>query len=808
VTVVGEPGVGKSRLVGEFVAQVGGRATVVTGRCLSYGDGITFYPAAEILSKVVGSTETDSPAAVAERIRVVVGEGEEGALIVERLLRMLGLGGSGSGSPEEIFWAVRRLLEIEAARRPVIAIFDDIQWGEPPLLDMVEHVCDLSRRAPLLLVCMARPDLLTERGGWGSGRANATVIPLEPLGTGECEDLLVQLVGDDRTSAYTFRRVLEAAEGNPLFIEQMVAHLVDEQIIVRTPDGWSWSGTGDVRAIPASLQALLAARLDRVSAAERIALQCGSVEGQVFHRGSVSSLSGPDRTAEIVGSLGPLIGRELLEPEAAEFVGEDAFRFRHLLIRDAAYESMTKALRAELHERFAQWLVERAGERLPEYEEIIGFHLEEAHRYVTELGGMEEGARVVGRAASEHLEAAGQLALRRGDLRAAGGLLLRAAGLATDAPHRARLLIDAVPALDQVGETERVRGALADLDRAIEMSDDARLRTRAFLVREDLFANDDPASFDASLQPRFDEAAALLAAEGDHAGKARAHFLSANYDWMLLRAASARERWVQAAHDADLAGSRHMEAEALVWVIFSHFFDYTPVQEALAVAEQLRRRVEGVPLGEALVLDGIATMHALAGAHAEAAALLQASLRMLDEYGLVAYAVHYGTQTEALIHKCAADLHGRIDTLRHGFERSQQLDQQNEFLAAELAVALAEAGNTEEAAELVTLAELVDPEGRNPHLRGSLLNARSLIAATRGDGVEARRLGTELERLFGSSDFVLNKGEAWMTRARVERLLGEEGAATSAADRAIAIWDAKGASALSQLGRTWLREPA
>ena len=178
---------------------------------------------------------------------------------------------------------------------------------------------------------------------------------------------------------------------------------------------------------------------------------------------------------------------------------------------------------------------------------------------------------------------------------------------------------------------------------------------------------------------------------------------------------------------------------------------------------------------------------------------------MLDEYGLVAYAVHFGTQTEAFIRKCADDRDGRIDTLRRGFERSQELDQQNEFLAAELAVALAEAGNTE-AKELVALAEIVDPEGRNPHLRGSLLNARSLIAASEGDGVKARRLGTALERLLGPTDFVLNKGEAWMTRARVERLLGEEAAATIAADRAIGIWDAKGASALSELGRTWLRE--
>ena len=249
-----------------------------------------------------------------------------------------------------------------------------------------------------------------------------------------------------------------------------------------------------------------------------------------------------------------------------------------------------------------------------------------------------------------------------------------------------------------------------------------------------------------------------------------------------------------------------MEAEALVWATFSHFFGETPVREALATAERLRRRVEGVPLGEAEILDAIASLHALDGAHAEASALLLESTRMLDEYGLVAYAVHFGTQTEAFNRKCADDRDGRIDTLRRGFERSQELDQQNEFLAAELAVALAEDGKTEEAAELVALAEIVDPAGRNPHLRGSLLNARSLIAASQGDGVEARRLGTTLEQLLGPTDFVLNKGEAWMTRARVERLLGDEAAATIAADRAIAIWDAKGASALSQLGRTWLRE--
>jgi class 3 adenylate cyclase len=807
VTVVGEPGVGKSRLIGEFVHRVGDRAMVVLGRCLSYGEGVTFYPAAEILAQVVGSTDADDAAGIAGRIRSVVGEGEEGELIVQRLLRMLGLGDAGSGAPEEIFWAVRRLLEIGAAKRPMVAILDDIQWGEPPLLDLIEHICDLSRAAPLLLVCMARPDLLADRAGWGTGRTNASMVVLEPLSSGECEDLLIQLVGDDRIMAEPLRRVLEAAEGNPLFLEQMAAHLVDERLIVRTADGWTWSAAGGAPVIPASLQALLSARLDRVSEAERIALQCGSVEGQVFHRGSVSSMTAPERTSEIVASLGPLIGREFLEPEAAEFVGEDAFRFRHLLIRDAAYESMTKELRADLHERFALWLVQRARDRLPEYEEIVGFHLEEAHRYLTELGGHEDSVPRLGSAASKHLAGAGRSALRRGDLRAAAKLLLRSADLSLDDEERAWLLVEALPALNQIGESKAVVDAANDLERIVAGSGSARLEMRAFLVRQELFA----LSFEGpseQYRPKLDEAIRVLSAEGDHDGLAQAHNLVAFDEWMMLQTASARASWTVSAEHARQAGSRTMESEALAWVAISHFFGETPVPQALVVAEEIRSRLEGVPLGEAKLLDTLSSLQAMKGDQEAASRLEDESLRLLDEYGFVEWAVHYRSQSLAFNRWCRGDSAGRIEALRFGFERSKAIGQQNEFLATELALALAEDGKTDEAGSFLALVESAGLDEDNAHIRFSLLEASALIAALRGRDGEALRHVRALRVLLAASDFLVNRAEAVLVEAKVALILGDRVGSGEAVQEAIRMLERKEAPALLQLALDLQRSAA
>jgi class 3 adenylate cyclase len=316
VTVVGAAGVGKSRLVAEFLTTA--NATVVRARCLSYGEGITYWPVVEVLKQLEphpGRRTLDPAAANAL-----------GAL----------LGHDGSASTDEIAWAFRKLLEAVAADRPVVAVFDDIQWGEEVLLDLLEHVAFLSTGAPIFLLCMARPELLDRRSGWGG------VLRLQPLTPEHAEALMEARIAGRELGADARERILRAAGGNPLFVEEMAA-------MVEASDN------GEVE-VPPTLQALLAARLDQLDPPERSVLERGSVEGEVFHQGVVQALTPEEQ--RLTNRLTALVRKELIRADRPLFVGEDAFRFRHLLMRDAAYKGLPKAKRAELHERFADWLEE------------------------------------------------------------------------------------------------------------------------------------------------------------------------------------------------------------------------------------------------------------------------------------------------------------------------------------------------------------------------------------------------------------------------------------------------------------------
>ena len=385
-TILGSAGVGKSRLVSDFLDSVD--ATVVRGRCLPYGEGITYWPVVEVI-KELPEWDIDPPT---RRVLASV-LGEDAAAVT---------------SADEIAWAFRKLLETAARKRPLVCVFDDIQWGEETFLDLVEHVADLSREAPILLLCMARPDLLDRRPGWAGGKLNATNILLEPLSTDETKDLIATLAAD---LADEIRgRVVAAAEGNPLFVEEMVE-------LARAADG------GEV-TVPPTIQALLAARLDQLEPSERGVLERGAVEGRVFHRAAVQALA-PDE-AQIPSRLTALVRKELIRPDSAQIPGEDAFRFRHLLIRDAAYDALPKAERAELHVRFAEWM-EKRGAALVELDEIIGYHLEQAVRYRLELAlPSDPGLSAKARA---RLTQAGHRARVRGDEPGAASLLERAASL-------------------------------------------------------------------------------------------------------------------------------------------------------------------------------------------------------------------------------------------------------------------------------------------------------------------------------------------------------------------------------------------
>ena len=417
----------------------GVEARVVRGRCLSYGEGITYWPVVEIVKQLKTLPEGDA----AVPLRSLLGETESAT------------------SADEIAWAFRKLLEQEAQEHPLVCVLDDLHWAEQTLLDLVEHVADLSRDAPILLLCMARPELLEKRPAWGGGKWNSTTVLLEPLDAAETERLLDELGGVEPGLR---QRIATAAEGNPLFLEEMLA-------LVRA------SGDGEI-SVPPTIQALLAARLDQLDPAERAVLERGSVEGRVFHQSAVQALAnGEPQTPRLIA----LVRKQLVRPDTPQFAGEEAYRFRHLLIRDAAYDALPKAVRADLHERFAGWLEER-GADLVELDEILGHHLEQAARYKAEL---EQPDTVLAERAAERLAAGGRRALARGDEHAAVSLLERSLGFTRPLRLDVHLEVDLAQAL---GSDPREAAAIAE--RAAERAAADADHAGEALARSSLHATD------------------------------------------------------------------------------------------------------------------------------------------------------------------------------------------------------------------------------------------------------------------------------------------------------------------------------
>jgi class 3 adenylate cyclase/tetratricopeptide (TPR) repeat protein len=407
VTVIGDAGVGKSRLVAEALDRIDAR--VVRGRCLPYGDGITYWPVVEVV-KQLGALPSDELAAGA--LRSLLRESDRPT------------------SADEIAWAFRKLLEEQA---PLVVCFDDLQWGEETFLELVESTALVSAGAPLLLLCMARPELLERRPSWSGS------LRLEPLQPAEADSLIGDSVPEEAR-----HRIAESTGGNPLFITEMVALATE----------------GDELEVPPTLKALLAARLDQLDPQERALLERGAVEGEVFHRGAVQALA-PDEP-DVLPRLAALVRHQLIRSDRPQFPGDDAFRFRHLLIRDAAYEALPKGVRADLHRRLAGWLEKKYA--LVELDELAGYHLEQAARYEAELGRPDSALAL---RAGDRVLAAARRASDRDDDRAAIALYERALELTR--PYRA----DVHAEIELAGQVQH------EPVRAVAICEDAAVRAAA-----------------------------------------------------------------------------------------------------------------------------------------------------------------------------------------------------------------------------------------------------------------------------------------------------------------------------------------
>ena len=389
VTIVGTAGVGKSRLVRAFLDAAAGRARVARGRCLSYGDGITYWSIAEILRDLadVGPASSRDDAMV--RLAALVPPELEGRDRIASILESIVGESAVASAGDDIAWAVRRTLGALASESPLVLVVEDIHWAEPVLLDLLEALLDWTTSARLLIVCPARPELFDRRPDWGADRANALRLDLGPLDGADTRALLRALPGGGAVPTTLQERILTAAEGNPLYIEEMLGKLIDDGALQSGPAGWAFAGPADAITVPATVSAMIAARIDGLERPERSAAERASVVGRVFERGAVATLSPVAERDTLSGRLLALTRKQLILPDGNGLDGDDAFRFRHVLIRDAAYDRLSKTERAELHERFAVWLEQVTGDRRAEYVEVLAHHLASAVEYRIELGTLE-----------------------------------------------------------------------------------------------------------------------------------------------------------------------------------------------------------------------------------------------------------------------------------------------------------------------------------------------------------------------------------------------------------------------------------
>jgi class 3 adenylate cyclase/tetratricopeptide (TPR) repeat protein len=774
-TVLGGAGIGKSRLAREMGAALDGHARVVTGRCLPYGEGITFFPLFEIVRDLVGD-ENDSQ----ETIAALVAREEAADQIAERVVGAIG-SSEAEASAEETFWAVRKLFEALAGERPLVVVFEDIHWGEPTFLDMVEHIVDWSRDAPILVLCNARPELLEKRPRWSGGKLNSTSILLGPLTEDESADLIDRLLGEADLPGATRARIAETGAGNPLFVEQLVAMLAEGE-----PDG-------DRLEIPPTIQALLAARLDRLGAEERAVIERAAIVGKRFWTAAVVGLCSEAERAAVPGRLQELVRKDLIAPERSIVLGEEGYRFRHLLIRDAAYNGIPKATRAELHERFALLIEERAGATVVEIEEILGYHLEQAFRYRTELGPADEHALELAAMAARRLGAAGTRALTRGDATAAASLLRRAAALLPDGSEaRGGILAALGSALVPAGEFREADAVLTEAIETAAASGDRRLELHALLERAFLRALTDPGESVEELRRAAEEAVPELERLGDDLGLAKAWRRIADVNWMLnhwTEHAGALER---ALGHARRAGDHREAAGALMRMPMSLYYGPLPVPEAAARAEAILEQASGAQIVQSTALVCLAGLRAFSGRFEEARDLLDQGRAISDELGFRVWVAGFSLAAGD-IEMLAGEPTAAERELRRGCQALEAMGERGLLatVTAELARAVCLQGRYAEAEELTRVSEgLARPADVSAQIAWRAVRARSV--AGRGDLPAAEALAREALAMTERTDDLNRQARVLVDLAGIVRRSGREDEAIPLLEGALELLERKG----------------
>jgi class 3 adenylate cyclase/tetratricopeptide (TPR) repeat protein len=788
-TIIGDAGIGKSRLVREFVGRLARDAQVLRGKCLPYGEGITFWPLTEALRGSAGIAPDDPPDVASSKLAEFVVDRE----VAVRMESILGFG-TRQFSVDELFWGVRRWLEGLAELGPVVWVIDDIHWAERTLLDLIVNLTGTVQAAPLVLVCTARHELLQRQPDWGTDVGER--LMLNALGEDDVSGIIRNLLGRTGIPDSVQHRIAEAAEGNPLFVEQLLSMLVDTGQLQPDDGRWIVSGALDTLEVPPTIQALLAARLDLLERDERAVVEPASVIGVEFAVPAVEELVSEADRQNVPTHLVSMASKQLVRPTARAVIDADAYRFGHILIRDAAYAGILKRRRADLHERFVAWAdrVNAQRDQAAAFEEILGYHLEQAYRYLSELGPLDAHGRDLGTRASERLAAAGRRAMTRGDMPAAVSLLSRAsATLPDEDERRIALLIDLAEALTEVGRFADAKVELDAAESAATAAGTSRLVFRARLVRLVLlyYTGEDP-EWGAHVGAETERALRAFGDAEDQLGLALAWRLRFGAAALALRFGDATDAAEEVVSHAQVAMDRRYEARGAAGFASAVLLGPTPVEEAIARCRRLLAIVEGDRRTTALIRAAMAQLAAMTGQIDEARSLISLAADELREVGSTLLASSRSIDA-ARIELLAGDLHAAERLLRIDHDALTEIGEQYYLSTVDglLARVLYELDRFDEAAELAVAVKAMASE-EDLDAQALWRQVLAMIRARRGETAEALTLGHEAVELYRRSDAPVLLADSLVDFGEVLRFAGRDDEARAARTEALRLYESKG----------------
>lgn len=763
VTLLGEPGVGKSRLARELASVIGSDAWVLTGHCPAYGEGNTFRPLLEIVQGATGRLERSA------LVELLSGE-EDAEQIADGVMAAMGSAGSTGPPPLATFPLARRFFEVLAARRPVVVIVEDLHWAKPTFLELVDYLTESSHER-LLLLCVARPELLEEHPDWIEGDRSQSLV-LDPLGPEESRTLATKRLGGRMVPAEVLTRVLDSAQGNPLFVEQLIATIGEE---------------GDF-SIPTTVRALLAARIDRLGPAERDLIRVASVLGYRFPEAALNSLL-PEPARPHVPRHIRTLQRKNLMLQATESARGDELGFRHILIQQAAYHSMTMHTRAELHEQAAEWLEAAASRNVQELEEIVGHHLERAYEYRQELGEVGEHPCELATRAGEKLASAGFRAFGRLDAAGAENLLGRARKL-LPAGHSRQWEVSF--RLSEAYETMGRHGAadtlLSEMLATEPGTSDHRVVLELERARVRFATGPDPVTLD-EIVDLAESALAQYEAAGDEARMAQALFMLGEVERRRGQVSEMEEVVRRGMAHADRSDSSREQLGARRLLATALELGPTPVHRCIEECEELAIWQEN---GNPAVLPILAHLHAEIGDFDRSREMIARARRVLRERARARRPRMLLRKRHAEVETLAGDLDSAEHQLRRALELGLEMETRDE--ASEIAALLARVLFQKEAFdEAATMAELsreqAPAESVAPQVRWR--SARGLTLAAHGEFEQSLGLA---RRAVGQVpvDMLNLRADTSLDLARILRAGGYRDEARDAVNETIDIYERKG----------------